>query len=151
MKLCALLCLKIVIWGLQAEDGGAFSDSPGETGLQRMEAACVDVCVYVRRPCEATVTCHAWHRSGRAAGGRGKHHLPGTVGNLGGWGGGGLGEQNDCFFLRLYQMKQLKTRSDGSATNNQTAGILCFSSTQPQKKICINTCIQPQISENMLN
>lgn len=32
------------------------------------------------RPCAATVTCHAWHSGGRAAGGRRKHHLPGTVG-----------------------------------------------------------------------
>lgn len=32
------------------------------------------------RPCAATVTCHAWHSGGRAAGGQRKHHLPGTVG-----------------------------------------------------------------------
>lgn len=44
----------------------------GETSLQRIGGA--------GRPCAATVTCHAWHGSGRAAGGRGEHHPPGTVG-----------------------------------------------------------------------
>lgn len=49
----------------------------GETGLQRIG---VGGGGGAGRPCAATVTCRAWHGSGRVAGGRGKHPPPGTVG-----------------------------------------------------------------------
>lgn len=128
---CSKLVERVVVVG------GGFSDGPGETGLQRTEAVCVNVCV--RRPCAAPVTCHAWHGSGRAAGGRGKHHLPGTVGVGGCW----VSRTTAFFFPQALSEEATETRSDGSATDNQTAGMLCLSSTQPRKEIRINARMQP--------
>lgn len=78
----------IVIWGcwLGSEKehdkcaklvAGCSQTVRGKTGLQRIG---VEGGGGAWRPCAATVTCRAWHSGGRAAGGRGKHHPPGTVG-----------------------------------------------------------------------
>lgn len=59
------------------------------------------------RPCAATVTCRARHSSGRVAGGRGKHHPPGTVGEGAGW----AGRLRSWRFLpRLYHRERIKRR-----------------------------------------
>lgn len=76
---------EVVIWGcwLGSEKehdkcaklvAGCSQTVGGESALQRIGAG------GAARPCAATVTCRAWHGSGRVAGGRGKHHPPGTVG-----------------------------------------------------------------------
>lgn len=94
-------CAKLVAGYSQTVKGGGMPAEDWGVGAARWGG------LGAGRPCAATVTCRARHSSGRVAGGRGKHHPPGTVGEGAGW----AGRLRSWRFLpRLYHRERIKRR-----------------------------------------
>lgn len=94
-------CAKLVAGYSQTVKGGGMPAEDWDVGAARWGG------LGAGRPCAATVTCRARHSSGRVAGGRGKHHPPGTVGEGAGWAGR---LQSWRFLPRLYHRERIKRR-----------------------------------------